>query len=67
MGFSLRTMCAQNAFHEVVLRKDMAVAEVHFDDIVGRPLDVFGALAHEGWPIDPKKAAKIPDPEKVHF
>lgn len=38
--------------------------EIWYGDVLDDPLAVFSMLAHNGWPIDAKKAASIPDQRK---
>ena len=41
--------------------------EVWYPVAVFNPLPVFEMLQDHGWPIDPEKSAKIPDPKYYHF
>jgi hypothetical protein len=48
-------------------RSVVSVHEVQYVDVVSNPLAVFEMLAREGWPIDPAKAAEIPQARKMRF
>jgi hypothetical protein len=48
-------------------RRDCAVSEVWYRDVIDEPLPVFVRLAGGGWPIDPCKAAAVVDPTKCRF
>lgn len=48
-------------------RPDVEVSRILYDDVVDAPLDMFRALEKAGWPIDPKKAATVPDPSRRRF
>lgn len=47
-------------------RPDVELIEVWYDRLVREPRWVFEMLKEHGWPINPKKAARIIDPEKRH-
>lgn len=59
--FKSREMAAEASRFFVEARPDMDVLNVEYDDVVEHPLGIFETLKGQGWPIDPKKAAKIPD------
>jgi hypothetical protein len=44
-----------------------SVDEVQYHDVLADPLAVFRGLAERGWPIDPEKAATIPQMSKARF
>lgn len=48
-------------------RSVLSVHEIQYVDVVSNPLAVFEMLAKEGWPIDPAKAAEIPQARKMRF
>lgn len=48
-------------------RSVISVHEVQYVDVVSNPLAVFEILAGDGWPIDPAKAAEIPQARKMRF
>lgn len=44
-----------------------SVAEIQYHDALADPLKVFRSLADDGWPIDPEKAAAIPQKSRARF
>ena len=44
-----------------------SVDAVDYRDVLRDPAEMFRGLAASGWPIDPLKAASIPDPGKARF
>jgi hypothetical protein len=49
-------------------RKDVvSVHEFWYSDVLADPLKHFKILAADGWPIDPEKAAQVPDPKHRHI
>jgi len=62
----------QNNLDEVVKsirnRKDViSCTELQYREIVEHPLEAFAQLKFAGWPINPKKAAKVVDPQYFRF
>jgi len=45
-------------------RSFISVDEVWYNDVVSNPLDIFTTLKNKGWPIDPVKAASVPNTSK---
>jgi hypothetical protein len=48
-------------------RSFRSVDEVQYHDVLADPLAVFRGLAERGWPIDPDKAAAVPQVSKARF
>lgn len=44
-----------------------SVNEIQYHDVLADPLKAFRDLAYSGWPIDPEKAAAIPQVSKARF
>lgn len=63
----LRDIAADAALHVCHHRIDMDVIELEFDEVIDKPGTAFGKLADAGWPIDPIKAATVPDPARRRF
>jgi hypothetical protein len=40
---------------------------LRYQDVLDKPLEQFKLLKQHGWPIDPVKCAKIPNPKYNHF
>lgn len=48
-------------------RSFRSVHEIEYRDVLANPERIFRTLAEEGWPIDPAKAATIPEMSKARF
>ncbi len=48
-------------------RSVVSLDEVQYSDVLRDPLGVFQKLQSNGWPIDPVKAASIPNKNKARF
>jgi len=48
-------------------RTDIDLTRMKFSEVIARPEAMFESLSDMGWPIDPKKAASVVNPELYRF